>query len=152
MPSSSSTEVDRRPEAACGTCVPERPNQDTSPSAENLLTAAGASVVESVCRVCGLHEGEDRWTGRDGAQYVSCSSCGAAAGVDDLDVAAVRRYRTDRQNPGAAWFSPEERPANWRLDSQMEQVPAAWRWLRQPQEWVSRAAHSRGQGEEVLAR
>ncbi len=89
--------------------------------------AEGVSVVESVCRVCGLDEGEDRWTGRDRAQYVICSCCGAEAGVDDLDVAAVRRYRTDWQNGGAAWFSPEERRANWRLDRQMERVPAAWR-------------------------
>lgn len=83
-------------------------------------------MVESACRVCGLDEGEDRWTGRDGAQYVICSCCGAEAGVDDLDVAAVRHYRTDWQNEGAAWFSPEERPANWRPDRQMERVPAAW--------------------------
>jgi hypothetical protein len=31
-------------------------------------------------------------------QYVICSCCGAEAGVDDLDVAAVWRYRTERQN------------------------------------------------------
>lgn len=91
------------------------PFRDTSPSAENFVTTEEVSVVESACRVCGLDEGEDRWTGRDGAQYVICSCCGAEAGVDDVDVAAVRHYRTDWQNEGAAWFSPEDvRPTGGR--------------------------------------
>ena len=83
--------------------------------------------MESICRVCGLDEGEGRWTGPDGAQYVICSSCGAESGVDDLDLDWVRRYREKWANEGAAWFSPDERPADWHLDRQMRQVPATWR-------------------------
>lgn len=39
-------------------------------------------MVESICRVCGLDEDDERWTGPDGAQYVICSCCGAESGVD----------------------------------------------------------------------
>ncbi len=84
-------------------------------------------MVESICRVCGLDEGEDRWTGPDGAQYVICSCCGAESGVDDLSQDWVRRYRAKWVNEGAAWFSPKERPVDWKLDRQMSRIPAAWR-------------------------
>jgi hypothetical protein len=82
--------------------------------------------MESVCRICGLDEGEPRWTGPDGAQYVICSCCGAESGVDDLGRYRVWRYRTKWINEGTAWFAPEKRPADWRLDRQMCQVPATW--------------------------
>lgn len=84
-------------------------------------------MVESICRVCGLDEGEDRWTGPDGAQYVICSCCGAESGVDDLSQDRVRRYRAKWMNEGAAWFSPQERPAYWQLDPQLSRIPVAWR-------------------------
>ena len=74
--------------------VSEAAHLGNLPTCRHLVRTEGVPVVESVCRVCGLDEGGDRWTGRDRAQYVICSCCGAEAGVDDLDVPTVRRYRT----------------------------------------------------------
>jgi hypothetical protein len=84
-------------------------------------------VAESICKVCGLDEGYDRWRVPDGAQYVICSCCSAESGVDDLDLAWARRYRAKWINEGAAWFSPKERPADWQLDRQMRLILAVWR-------------------------
>jgi hypothetical protein len=84
-------------------------------------------VVESICRVCGLDEGEERWTGPDGAQYIICSCCGAESGREDLALDWVRRYRTKWIDTGCVWFSPDQRPADWGLDRQISQVPAVWK-------------------------
>jgi hypothetical protein len=84
-------------------------------------------MVESVCRVCGLNKDDARWAGTDRAQYVIASCCGAESGVDDLDLKSVRDYRSRWIAAGCAWFSPEERPADWQLDRQMSGLPAAWR-------------------------
>lgn len=84
-------------------------------------------MVESICRVCGLDEEDERWTGPAGAQYVICSCCGAESGVDDLNRRSVRDYRSKWIAAGCAWFSPQERPADWQLDRQMRGLPVAWR-------------------------
>ena len=84
-------------------------------------------MVESICRVCGLDEDDERWTGAVRAQYVICSCCGAESGVDDLDLKSVRDYRSKWIAAGCAWFSPEERPADWQFDRQMSGLPASWR-------------------------
>lgn len=84
-------------------------------------------MIESFCRVCGYDEGEDRWTGPDGAQYIICVCCGAESGVDDLDLAWVRRYRAKWIADGSPWFAPEERPVDWSLHRQMGQIPTVWR-------------------------
>jgi hypothetical protein len=86
-----------------------------------------AGMVESICRVCGFDEDDERWTRSDGAQYVICSCCGAESGVDDLNLRWVRDYRSKWIAAGCAWFSPEVRPANWQLDRQMSGLPVAWR-------------------------
>jgi hypothetical protein len=59
-------------------------------------------MVESICRVCGLDEDDERWTVPDGAQYVICSCCGAESGADDFDLDRVRRYRTTWIDAGAS--------------------------------------------------
>ena len=83
-------------------------------------------MVESVCRISGYDEDDERWTGPDGAQYVICPCCGAESGADDIRLDWVREYRWRWIGEGCVWFSPEERPADWDLESQIRQVPAAW--------------------------
>ena len=84
-------------------------------------------MVESIYRVSGLNEDDERWTGTDGAQYVICTCCGGESGVDDLDLKSVRYYRSKWIAAGCAWFSPEARPADWQLDRQMSGLPTVWR-------------------------
>ena len=84
-------------------------------------------MVEGICRVCGLDEDDERWTGPDSAQYVICSCCGAESGVEDLDLKSVRGCRAKWIAAGCLWLSPEERPTDWQLDRQMSGLPAVWR-------------------------
>ena len=103
------------------------PLRDTDVRAENDVGGEEVGMVESICRVCGLSEDDERWAGTDRPQCVICSCCGAESGVDDLDLKSVRAYRTKWIADGSAWFSSEERSADWQLDRQMSELPAAWR-------------------------
>jgi hypothetical protein len=65
--------------------------RDTVPAAAMMgLGDRGSEMVENICRVCGLDEGEDRWTGPDGEQYIICPCCGAESGVEDIRLDWVR--------------------------------------------------------------
>lgn len=86
-----------------------------------------SEAMKSVCRVCGYDEGEDRWTGSDGAQYIICSCCGAESGVDDRDLRWVREYRAKWHADGCGWFSADERPEGWRPEWQAANIPPEWR-------------------------
>ena len=84
-------------------------------------------MIESTCRVCGYDEGDERWTGPDGAQYVICPCCGAESGVEDIRLAWVRDYRSRWITQGCPWFNKEEQPAGWTVDQQLQAVPDRWR-------------------------
>ncbi len=86
-----------------------------------------SAPVETVCRVCGFDEGDERWTGPDGAQYVICPCCGAESGVEDVLLRWVRRHRLRWIRAGHSWWSRQEPPAGWDPDEQLAQVPPAWR-------------------------
>ena len=87
-----------------------------------------ASVIESVCRVCGYDDvGEERWTGPDVAQYVICPCCGAESGVDDYDLRSAREHRGRWVQAGCPWFAADQRPAAWSFDQQAALIPGAWR-------------------------
>lgn len=88
--------------------------------------ATNGSHVETVCRVCGFDDGDERWTGPDGAQYVICPCCGAESGVDDVLVRWVRRYRLRWIRAGRPWWSGDA-PASWDPDHQLRLVPPEWR-------------------------
>jgi hypothetical protein len=103
------------------------PLRDTDALAEGDGYGEEVGMVESICRVCGLDEDDERWTGPDGAQYVICSCCGAESGVDDLDLRWVREYRSKWIATGCTWFTPERRPTDWEPDRQMSGLPVAWR-------------------------
>lgn len=83
-------------------------------------------MPEERCRVCGLEEGEERWSAEGWPLYIICSACGAESGVDDLRVSGVRQYRDQWIKGGASWFAPEERPTPWSLGEQLGSVAPAW--------------------------
>ncbi|GAB2947739.1 hypothetical protein GCM10027048_10900 [Hymenobacter coalescens] len=80
------------------------------------------------CRVCGLEYkyspwGEDEQT----PDYTICDCCGAEFGYEDYTPISARAYRQQWLTAGAKWFTPKQRPANWHVDLQLKQVPAAYR-------------------------
>lgn len=81
------------------------------------------------CRVCGFDMEFDAWGGDENLSfsYVICRCCGSEAGVNDFDIAAVRRYRQRWLDEGCKWFSPAHRPNNWNLEEQLKLIPERWR-------------------------
>jgi len=84
-------------------------------------------MIETTCRVCGYDEGDERWTGSDGAQYVICPCCGAESGVEDIRLGWVRDYRSRWMAEGCPWRDRGEQPADWDADQQLRAVPDPWR-------------------------
>jgi len=80
------------------------------------------------CRVCGLLAGEPPW-GQDGRSplYDFCPCCGVEHGYQDSSVAGARKFRAAWQAAGGAWEDVRSKPANWSLELQLENVPAAFR-------------------------
>jgi hypothetical protein len=84
-------------------------------------------VVEGVCRVCGYDDGDERWTGPGGAEYVICQCCAAESGVEDSDLRSVREYRPKWHATSCRWFAADERPQGWEPAAQVLQIPVDWR-------------------------
>ena len=80
------------------------------------------------CRVCGLALAEPPW-GADGRSpsYEHCPCCGVEFGYSDATQLAAQRSREAWLHNGANWSEPSERPCDWELDAQLENVPADFR-------------------------
>jgi hypothetical protein len=91
------------------------------------------------CRVCGFYHGYSVWGETSAIPDRSiCDCCGCESGLDDESLDTVRRYRTEWLGKGAIWFtfshfvplpdiSIKTHPANWSLETQLEQIPPEWR-------------------------
>jgi hypothetical protein len=75
------------------------------------------------CRVCGLLQNQPPW-GADGncPTYEYCPCCGVEFGYGDASPVAIQRWREKWLAMGAAWAEPEEKPANWDLQEQLNHV------------------------------
>lgn len=82
---------------------------------------------ESVCRVCGYDDGDERWGVGDIPQYAICDCCGAESGVDDYSRRIARRYRDEWIQRGCVWSTPRERPDEWTFRRQAVQIPEVGR-------------------------
>lgn len=80
------------------------------------------------CRVCGLRQLEPL-RGDDGncPNYEICDCCGVEFGHGDETFVAAKRYRETWLAGGAVWFRPKEKPLDWQLESQLEQIPQAFK-------------------------
>lgn len=80
------------------------------------------------CRVCGLWFEDPPW-GEDGhsPDFTFCACCGVEFGYQDCKPEGARLFRKAWIEKGANWDEPKMRPANWRLEAQLEQVPAEFR-------------------------
>jgi hypothetical protein len=80
---------------------------------------------EMRCRVCGLLQEGPIW-GEDGQSptYDICACCGSEFGYEDCLPEAIRANRDRWLARGATWFRPDLMPAGWRVEEQLEAVPA----------------------------
>lgn len=81
---------------------------------------------ESICRVCGYDDGDERWTSCGSPNYVICPCCAAESGVDDLTVKIVRKYRAGWTANGRPWFEDAMRPDHWDAEDQLNRLPTEW--------------------------
>ncbi|MFZ0565137.1 MAG: hypothetical protein WAM28_03000 [Chlamydiales bacterium] len=80
------------------------------------------------CRVCGLDQGEPPW-GENGnsPSFGICFCCGVEFGYGDCSVEDVRRTRKEWLDNGALWLDSEEKPDNWLLEEQLNNIPEEFR-------------------------
>jgi len=84
-------------------------------------------MVNSYCRVCGLEQyDEPPWNETGGPSFNICSCCGAEFGFHDRYITGVRITRKEWLDSGAQWFRPEEKPTNWNLEEQLNNIPPEW--------------------------
>lgn len=80
------------------------------------------------CRVCGLNQRELPW-GEDGKipTYDICPCCGVEFGNEDYTLDSTKRYRAKWLGNGAKWFDDREKPLEWNLEDQLDQIPVSFR-------------------------
>lgn len=77
------------------------------------------------CRVCGLLQQTPPWgPAGNKPSFNICPCCGTEFGYDDATLAGVMRKRAIWRDEGAEWFIPAEKPANWSLTEQMQNIPS----------------------------
>lgn len=81
-------------------------------------------VNKLACRVCGKIQDDPPW-GEDGRSptYVICECCGTEFGYGDCSLKAIAANRSRWLANEAKWKYPEEKPNNWSLEEQMENIP-----------------------------
>lgn len=79
---------------------------------------------EHYCRVCGFFIKDKPW-GSDGKSptYDICPCCGVEFGNEDYSIDSIRKYRTHWINAGTAWFDTNQKPDNWNLEEQLDNIP-----------------------------
>jgi hypothetical protein len=79
-----------------------------------------------VCRVCGRREG---WSieALEYEHYI-CPCCGFHYGYTDDSIEGAKRIRAHWITvEGARWVSDAERPQDWSLQDQLENIPSEYR-------------------------
>lgn len=80
--------------------------------------------VSLCCRVCGYEMDDPPWGG-DGRTptFEMCPCCGVEFGYQDHTPASTRLYREKWIKSGYKWDLERERPQNWDVAEQLQQVP-----------------------------
>ena len=81
-----------------------------------------------LCRVCGLEQADPPW-GEDGktASFLICHCCGTEFGYEDVKPISAKKARERWLSQGSPWFWPKDKPENWDLEEQLQQIPTAFR-------------------------
>ena len=85
-------------------------------------------MIQHNCRVCGLYIEEVPWSEDEhNPTYEICSCCGVEFGNEDHSYASVKAYRIQWIASGAGWFTSKEKPKEWNLEQQLNDIPATWK-------------------------
>ncbi len=80
------------------------------------------------CRICGFRYYNLPWgENNDNPSREICPCCGVEFGYEDSNLLGIQRYRKKWLETGAKWFEPRERPDDWSLEKQLEQIPKQYR-------------------------
>ena len=63
--------------------------------------------------------------GEDGEtpSWEICPCCGTEFGYEDCTVFAAKKQRAKWMEDGAQWTAHNEKPANWKLEDQIKNIP-----------------------------
>jgi len=80
------------------------------------------------CRVCGLMQDFQPW-GEDGhtPSFEICGCCGVEFGYQDCTPEYIKKFREEWLNKGTKWANPDEKPMDWSLAKQMENIPEEYK-------------------------
>jgi transcription elongation factor Elf1 len=76
-----------------------------------------------LCKVCGHNYGDYTW-GENGSDpsFNICPCCGTEFGYEDSNEKAIISQRKKWLDKGANWYFPEEKPKDWNLDEQLNNL------------------------------
>jgi hypothetical protein len=77
------------------------------------------------CLVCGYPAGNEPPWGADGRcpTYDICPCCGCEFGYEDSRASGIKNYREAWIAEGCQWFDPKQKPKDWKLDDQIQNIP-----------------------------
>lgn len=80
------------------------------------------------CRVCGFYMIDEPW-GEDGETptYEICPCCGVEFGNEDYTLESTKEYRKTWLSTGAKWFESKEKPIDWDMEKQMQNIPEEYK-------------------------
>ncbi|MBJ8504312.1 hypothetical protein I6M96_04750 [Acinetobacter seifertii] len=80
------------------------------------------------CRVCGLIQGEEPW-GENGGNpnFDICDCCGTEFGYQDCTKESVKANRKRWLEGGANWWVLKEKPKDWDIEKQLQNIPANYK-------------------------
>jgi hypothetical protein len=87
-------------------------------------------MKEHYCRICGLYIEDEPW-GEDGycPTHEICPCCGVEFGYEDYTIESIIEYRNQWIKNGAEWFIEKQRPEDWSLEKQMQNIPSRYKNL-----------------------
>ena len=89
-----------------------------------------ANKPENVfCRVCGIESeiNNPPWYDEETPSHEICPCCGVQFGYEDDGYHSVTGYRNQWLKAGAKWFSVGQRPKDWNLEVQLQNIPDRWK-------------------------
>lgn len=80
------------------------------------------------CRVCELIQGEEPW-GENGENpnFDICDCCGTEFGYQDCTKESVKANRKRWLEGGANWSVLKEKPKDWDIEKQLQNIPANYK-------------------------
>ncbi|WP_323739765.1 hypothetical protein [Acinetobacter oleivorans] len=85
-------------------------------------------IENFACRICGFIQPEEPW-GEDGENpnFDICDCCGVEFGYEDYTKASVKTYRKKWLEAGANWWTSKEKPKDWDIEKQLQNIPANYK-------------------------